>query len=277
MIAFLADAFVKTTVLLVLAAVVTLFLRRAPASLRYLVWTLACGGVLALPLASALLPNWHVAGWPRLEVPVAYNANQIGGALLPATREQTRRVPRQPPAPAVREPAATVPSSTVDAGSMRWRLSPDWTAFVFPVWLGGVAVVLLLLGVGLARIFWLDRVTALVQDERWLVLVDELSLELGLTRHVRLLQAQGPAMPMTWGIRRPAILLPAEADTWTAERRRDVLLHELAHVKRHDFLIQLMAHVACAVYWFHPMVWLAATRLREERARACHDHVLRAR
>ncbi len=61
MIAILADAFVKATVLLVLAAVVTVFLRRSPASLRHLVWTLACGGVLALPLASALLPNWRLA------------------------------------------------------------------------------------------------------------------------------------------------------------------------------------------------------------------------
>src|SRR5258706_15010976 len=121
MIAILADAFVKATVLLVLAAVVTLFLRRAPASLRHLVWTLACGGVLALPLASALLPNWHVAGWPRLDVPVAFNANQIGGALLPATREQTRRVPRQPPAPAVPRPPPTVPAATLDAGSIGLR------------------------------------------------------------------------------------------------------------------------------------------------------------
>src|SRR5712691_1516834 len=203
MIAILADAFVKATVLLLLAAIVTLCLRRSPASLRHLVWSLACGGVLALPLASALLPNWWVAGWPRLDVPVAFDATQIAGA-----REQIPRVPRPAPAPAAREPAATVPAATVDAGSMHWRLSPDWTAFVFPVWLGGVAVVLVLLGIGMARIFWLDRVTEPMRDEGWLILAEELSLELGVTRHVRLLQARGPAMPMTWGIRRPVVLLP---------------------------------------------------------------------
>src|SRR5258708_5351303 len=241
MIAILADAFVKATVLLVLAAVVTVFLRRSPASLRHLVWSLACGAVLALPLASALLPNWRVAGWPRLDVPVALDATQVAG-----DREPTSRAPRPAPAPAVREPAATVPSATVDAAPLRSRLGPDRTAFVFPVWLGGVAVVLVLLGIGMARIFWLDRVTEPMRDEGWLILAEELSLELGVTRRVRLLRARGPAMPMTWGIRRPAILLPAEADAWTAERRRDVLLHELAHVKRHDFLIQLIARIACA-------------------------------
>src|SRR5207244_5960601 len=124
----------------------------------------------------------------------------------------------------------------------------------------------------MARIAWLDRTTAPLRDERWLLLVEDLSLELGLTRHVRLRRAQGPAMPMTWGIRRPAILLPAEADAWSAERRRDVLLHELAHVKRHDFMIQLIARIACAVYWFHPLVWLAATRLRRGRGRAWAGH-----
>src|SRR2546425_510959 len=275
MLAILADAFVKATVLLLLAALVTVCQRRSPASLRHLVWTLACGGVLALPLASALLPNWRVAGWPRLAVPVAFNAQQVAG--LPETALQAQAPKRAPStaAPTVHE-QRPAPSSTVSEGSERWRLTPDWTTLVLPVWLSGVGAVLILLAIGMARIMWLDRVTRPVQDEAWLILVDELSLELGLHRHVRLLQSKGPAMPMTWGIRRPAILLPAEAEDWTAERRRDVLLHELAHVKRHDFLIQLIARIACAVYWFHPLVWLAATRLREERERACDDHVLRA-
>jgi beta-lactamase regulating signal transducer with metallopeptidase domain len=275
MIAILADACVKATVLLGLAAVVTVFLRRAPASLRHLVWTLACGGVLALPLASALLPNWRLAGWPRLDVPVGFNAEQVTGVPERASHAQAPRRAPSTAAPTVRE-QRPVSSSTAPEGSVRWRLTPGWTALVFPIWVGGVGAVLILLAVGMARIMWLGRITRPVEDEAWLILVEELSLELGLHRHVRLLQSNGPAMPMTWGIRRPAILLPAEADDWSAERRRDVLLHELAHVKRHDFLIQLIARFACAVYWFHPLVWLAATRLREERERACDDHVLRA-
>src|SRR3989441_8314029 len=275
MLAILADAFVKATVLLLLAALVTVCQRRSPASLRHLVWTLACGGVLALPLASALLPNWRVAGWPRLAVPVAFNAQQVAG--LPETALQAQAPKRAPStaAPTVHE-QRPAPSSTVSEGSERWRLAPDWPALVFPVWLSGVAAVLIRLAVGIARITWVDRVTRPVDDEAWLILVDELSLELGLRRHVRVLQSRAPACRMPGGFRRPAILLPAEADDWTAERRRDVLLHELAHVKRHDFLIQLIARIACAVYWFHPLVWLAATRLREERERACDDHVLRA-
>ena len=274
MIAILADAFVKATVLLLLAAGVTLLLRRGAASLRHLVWTLACGGVLALPLASALLPNWRLAGWPRLDVPVAFDLNQTSTARDVIATSTPKTAPSTA-ARVVRAPDSD-PSETTDAGPVRWRITTNWTVWAVPAWLSGVAAVLILLAVGLARIAWLDRTTTRVRDERWLLLVEDLSLELGLTRHVRLLQSKGPAMPMTWGIRRPTILLPAEADSWNAERRRDVLLHELAHVKRHDFLTQLVARIACAVYWFHPLVWLAATRLREERERACDDHVLRA-
>lgn len=282
MIAILTDAFFKSTVILVFAGIVTVCMRRSSASLRHLVWTLACGGILVLPFASALLPNWRVAGWPSLNVPVAFDLNQaparepvtVLGTAQEAAQAKQAATPAPTPAPT---PTAVIErSSTTAAGPVRWQITLNWTALIIPVWLGGVAIVLMLLAVGLARIAWLNRVNAPVTDEAWLLLVEELSLELGLTRHVRLLQADGPAMPMTWGVRRPAILLPAEADAWTAERRRDVLLHELAHVKRHDFLIQLIARVACAFYWFHPLVWLAATRLREERERACDDHVLRA-
>jgi len=275
MIAILADAFVKATVLLLLAAAGSWALRHSSAALRHLVWALACGGVLALPLASALLPNLRVAGWPRFDAPVAFQGHQVSSEPLAAPTRHPAT-----PQPATVQPAVRVASPTaqptVDEGSVRFTVTTDWTAWIVPAWLSGVAAVLILLALGILRIWWLERFTALLEDESWLRLADDLSRAIGLTRRVRLLRAAGPAMPMTWGIRRPAILLPAEANEWPAERRRDVLLHELAHVKRHDFIVQLVARVACAIYWFHPLVWLAATRLRVERERACDDQVLRA-
>ncbi|HTI03845.1 MAG TPA: M56 family metallopeptidase [Gemmatimonadales bacterium] len=278
MIAFLADAFVKATIILLVAGVVALTLRHSAAALRHLVWALACGGVLALPVVAKLVPNWAVAGWPRLETPSSFKVDvePVPAAAAPRAAPLASVTP---PAGAPRpfaEPDRAAVTATAGTDQVRFHIRTSWTTWIVPMWLSGVGLVLMLLGIGLARITWLASATPPMLDDDWLLLLEELSREVGVHRHVRLLHADGPAMPMTWGIRRPTILLPAEATDWPLERRRDVLLHELAHVKRHDFATQLIARLACAVYWFNPLVWLAATRLRDERERACDDQVLRA-
>ena len=81
-------------------------------------------------------------------------------------------------------------------------------------------------------------------------------------------------VPMTFGLLRPVVLMPYGAAKWPAERLRVVMLHEIAHVKRRDWLTTMLAEVACALYWFHPLVWLAAHRLRVESEQECDDLVL---
>jgi beta-lactamase regulating signal transducer with metallopeptidase domain len=271
MIAMLADAFVKATVILLVAAGASLLLRRSAAALRHLVWALAFVGVLVLPVAGAIIPDWRLAAWPSLDVPVGVDAHQVLTEPEPgsAGSSTVAAAPRAAPQPSAQ---ATVQESS----PLRFRITPDWTAFVIPVWVGGVALVLLALALALGRIAWVGRTAAPLMDPAWAQLARDVAGALGVRRPVRLLRSAGPAMPMTWGIWRPVILLPADADTWSVERRRDVLLHEMAHVRRHDFLTQLIARVACAVYWFNPLAWLAGSSLRVERERACDDHVLRA-
>src|SRR5207237_2508514 len=90
----------------------------------------------------------------------------------------------------------------------------------------------------------------------------------------RLLRSEDAKMPFACGVFNPTIVLPAECDAWSLDRRRAVLLHELAHVRRHDLVGHTLGRLACAVYWFHPLVWTAAKQLRSESERACDDLAL---
>jgi hypothetical protein len=112
-----------------------------------------------------------------------------------------------------------------------------------------------------------------VGDARVAKMAASLALELGLHKQVRILQA-ADTTPMTWGHRRPVILMPEAAVRWSDNRLRRVLLHELAHVKRADWLAQIAADLGTASYWFNPLVWVAAQRMRAEREYACDDVVL---
>jgi len=108
----------------------------------------------------------------------------------------------------------------------------------------------------------------------WEALLQESCAKLGLGRSVVLLESAGQAMPMTWGWWRPVILLPEAANGWPIGRRRVVLLHELAHIKRWDCLSQTVARIVCQLFWINPLAWLAARGMCVERERACDDLVL---
>src|SRR5207249_10698751 len=79
----------------------------------------------------------------------------------------------------------------------------------------------------------------------------------------------------TWGLVRPRVLVPSNAENCTEERVRMVLRHELADVQRHDWAVQVLAEAARAIYWFNPIFWVAYSRLRRESEHACDDAVIR--
>ena len=170
--------------------------------------------------------------------------------------------------PATGSPSRPTPASPIAPPSGRWwRVpAPSWS-WLWAAWLAGVLAVLSAPLAGRIAVSRLTRDAEPIDDAEWTALVRDLAAKLGLTRRIVLLRSARAAMPMTWGWIRPVVLLPAEADSWGVDRRRGVLLHELAHVQRLDCLTQAIARAACAVYWFHPLAWVAARRMRD-RARA---------
>ncbi len=83
-------------------------------------------------------------------------------------------------------------------------------------------------------------------------------------------------MPAIAGLLRPRLLLPVGFDQWPADRRRAVLLHELAHARRFDCLTRFLSQLVCAAFWFQPLVWFAAWRARIEQEQAADDAVILA-
>jgi TonB family protein len=154
-------------------------------------------------------------------------------------------------------------------------LSGLLSRLILLVWaLGALFVVVKLLG-GVSRLAWVSARSKPVVGDEWAQIVLEFCKSLHIVRPVQLLQCPDAAsMPLTWGMLRPRILLPASAKEWSAARRRAVLSHELAHIARHDWFVQICAELARGVYWFHPLVWFAGTSLRNESERACDDSVL---
>ena len=142
------------------------------------------------------------------------------------------------------------------------------------IWLVGAFAGLGVLLVGLTRLRWLRASSSRVTDGRWHRLCTDLSRSYGLTRGVDLLLGPRPGLVATWGWRRPVVMLPASASEWSAERMRVVLLHELAHVRRGDWLLQLAADALRCVWWFNPLAWMVRARLRRESEHAADDLVL---
>lgn len=268
--ATLVDTCLKATLILAGSALVVRALRQGSAATRHLVWTLGVLAVLTLPAVRALAPRWEV---PLLPAVVPGPAPESVALVAPAALDA-------PPArkgAALRTPVARTSPRTTPAApgttGLGIPLSPARLAAL--VWLAGAVAVTLPLLLGALRVARLGRRSEPLASSAWTALQQEIAAELALARPVRLLRGESGAMPMAWGVLRPAVLLPAEAEEWPEARRRAVLTHELAHVKRHDCLTQALAHFACALYWFHPLVWVAARRLRSERELACDDLVLR--
>jgi beta-lactamase regulating signal transducer with metallopeptidase domain len=256
----LAVLALKATALLLAGALLACAGRRAPARVRHALWTGVLAAVLLLPALHVILPARSPA-WLQLDAfsrwtPAPALAGPVIAPDLPPTVEDgTGASPAdRAPSPA---PARRVP----------------WSALALATWALGAVLVA---GRMLAGIVARRRIASAVpvaEDDTCREPLARMAARLGV-RTPRLRTLPG-AVPATWGVLRPVVLLPVAARAWPADRLDAVLHHELAHVRRRDALWCGVAECARAVFWFHPGVWMARRAALRAQEQAADDLVLR--
>jgi beta-lactamase regulating signal transducer with metallopeptidase domain len=244
-----------TIVAAILAAVLSLIPRQS-ATARYAAACKALGLVFAMFVATA---------WRSFDPAVA----PVPLAASPATADQPARINlAQVPVVIVSIAAESWRDRALDAVARAQQSLPSIVA----VWLAGVVFLSSRLLIGWLRARRLAWNGAAEAGAEWQRVATRLSDALGLRRVVRLLESAAVEVPSVIGTFRPVILLPASTLTGlTPEQIEMVLAHELAHIRRHDFLVNLLQAVVETLMFYHPAVWWISRRVRVERENCCDD------
>lgn len=259
----MVDVALKVTALLAAAWTVSFLLRGRAASIRHAVWIGLMAAALALPVLAALTPSielaWLPAGAPEMRQPASV-ATPARSAPLVAGRSATTAAIR------------VASSSAAPRASTAGLVSVSLGQALAGAWL--FVALLLVVRIAVAHAQARRLLSACADPPAALVAaLAAVARELNV-RVPPLRMAAAGTMPAVIGVLRPSVIVPADAMSWTAERLRLVLLHECAHVCRRDALLQVIASLATAVYWWHPLTWLAARRVVRERELACDDLVI---
>jgi TonB family protein len=242
----LLDLTIRSSIIILVALAASALLRRRSAALRHCVLAAGVFSAAAVLPLSLVLPAWD------LPLPAATPAQEPAApALVPALAAMRQS-----------DPAALEPAGILQ--------------LVAIVWGTGLVVGAAMLLAGFGRLVWTASRAERLREGPWPRLAEQVSATYGLERPVALLQTDAPDMLATWGLFRPSILLPAHARHWSEDRAHVVLCHELAHVRRRDWFVQISAEVLRIVYWFNPLLWIACNRLRRESEQACDAAVLDA-
>ncbi len=276
---FLVSMVVKGILIFAIAGSLNILLRKASAALRHMVWLLAFGALSLLPLLILTVPS--------VGVPVLPAAEEIKNSELKIQREEIFSASQlevfdsgfsfEGEASSGEIPQANIGPTNAEVTVIEPELSLSVGQWLLLAWAAGFVICLCPICYRLILLAIFQGRCRKLEDKNTVGLVEEVCGKLNIRKRVKVIgndDASGRFAPMVWGVRPAVLFLPKANEGWDCQQLRSVLLHELAHIKRHDWLSQLFGSVVCAGYWFNPLVWYGLRRLRVEREQACDDLVI---
>lgn len=254
------DLILRTSALLALAAGLARVLYKAAPATRHLVWHVSILMVVLAPVLAPLAPRIEL---PILEV-LRVRTVPNGAGLVPSAFSAGESLPVTSGTLGILSTPGTTPLGTVGIlstlrtlGAVGAVLVGSW--FLLCWFLSGLSV-------------WRGSGTA---PPEWVSEARHVAARLGFSGRVDVRETRDDGSPHVAGLFHSVVMMPPSAREWTSDERQAAFVHELTHIRRSDRRTQALAQVACAIYWFNPLVWHASAALARERERACDDEVLR--
>jgi WD40 repeat protein/beta-lactamase regulating signal transducer with metallopeptidase domain len=265
---FFIELFLRGFALCLLTALALLLLHRTAAAHRHLVCVLALLVLPMLPLVQRLMPSLRLlppqqAATPERATVPPLEAGRLAGLHRKSESPASQELPQEPIRGTKPSPLLPAESGAAAHGWASLHPAPHReptrkaTPVLFALWALGAATLLIRL---LVALFRLRRLEA---ESRKAMLG---SVPIRISEQVE--------TPLTWGIRRTIILLPAALLSGDRAVCESALRHEQAHIARWDWMWNLLAELVCTFCWFQPGAWWLRSRMRLESERACDDRVL---
>jgi beta-lactamase regulating signal transducer with metallopeptidase domain len=243
-----------------ITAIALAALRQSASDVRYVVATIGLSLMLTVPVVSA------VQGWRAAVEPVAFSGlveteRAAANPMSPSSSLPTES--RTGPATVLPAVAAETAPSSESADAMRILLL---------VWLCGVIVLTVRLMSGWLVVQRLRSHRTTAAPAALVEVAHRLQRRLHIARTVRFVQSAMVDVPTVIGWLKPVVLMPASAlSALTPEQLEAIIAHELAHIRRHDYLVNLLQTAVETLLFYHPAVWWLSHRIRVEREHCCDD------
>jgi beta-lactamase regulating signal transducer with metallopeptidase domain len=262
----------------ILASVVALILwaagRRLSPAWRFGLWGLV---LLRLAMPAIVQVQWH---WVRATQPPPGPVRELTEAEFAAALQQAatdaHATPKGSAALAEKRQLAATASKAPDPIPWPARIGRQAKPLAIALWLAGIALFSTRVLLASLRLSRAVRRTRPITDPRVLRLMDACRAQMRIRRAPEARELPAGAGPALVGFLCPKILLPAHVTSDTPDDQlRLIVLHELAHVRRRDVLVNWLATFVAILHWANPVVWLVMWRMRAERELACDEMVLR--
>ena len=265
------ELFFKSSIIAGLAFILVFLLRKHSASSRNLVLTLSMAGLLVLPFTINANFGWNT-GIP------SFQTGYIGEKII----EEPVLIDHTSNSPGMDEMLSTSPETTFKPSPTQETKTTIWTFLITNVsslfifaWIMGIMFYIIRISTGIYGTSRFIHRGNIINEYPWENLLSVFLNIFPIRRRVRLVQSRGCIVPMTYGLISPVVAIPPDSSAWTVEKSSSVLFHELAHVKRWDFGVRIMAQIAFSIYWFNPLCRELYRRLIQEQEIACDEMVLR--